>query len=309
MGLYTIGVDIGGTNIKLGLVNSRGKIVGRHTFGTKNHTKRPQDLIQVLIEAIEFLMAKYKILRKDLAGIAFGLPGLVDPQSGVVQFLPNIPNWKNIPLKKIVEQRLKIPTFLENDVNMITLGEWKFGAGKGFANMICMTLGTGVGGGLIFNNALYRGEGFAAGEIGHMPINEEGPACSCGGVGCLEQYVGNKTTVPLVRKLFGDNSLSFPDVYPLAVAGNTKALKFWEEVGRHLGNGLVGVVNLLNPRLIVIGGGMSNNLRFMKKTIEKTIHQHSMPVQAKMVKIVRAQLGDDAGIIGAHVLVKESQIA
>jgi glucokinase len=309
MGLYTIGVDVGGTNIKIGLVNAQGHIVGRHSFGTQNYSQKPQDLIRAILEAVEFLMSKHKIVRKDLAGIAFGLPGLVDPHKGIVKFLPNIPKWKNIPLKKIVEKHLKIPAFLENDVNMITLGEWKFGAGKGYANMMCVTLGTGVGGGLIFNNALYRGEGFVAGEIGHMPLNEKGPACSCGGYACFEQYVGNKVTVPQVRKLFHNNKIAFPDIYPLAVAGNKKALKFWQDVGTHVGNGLVGVVNLLNPRLIIIGGGVSNNLRFMIKTIEDIIQKRAMPVQSKMVKIVRAKLGDDAGIIGAHVLVKESKIA
>lgn len=303
---FTIGVDVGGTNIKMGLVNASGKIVFRTRLDTKSFIRNQEKLINAIVKTIVHIIEKNNLSKKDITGIGFGLPGLINPQQGTINFLPNIPGWKNVPFKKIIESRLGIPAFVENDVNMITLGEWKYGAGKGCQNLVCITLGTGVGGGLILNNQLYRGEGFVAGEIGHMPLNEKGPGCSCGGFACFESYVGNKILQRKLEKFYKRKNIRFPNIYSLAVKGDKKALQFWQEPAAHIGNALVGVVNLLNPRLIVIGGGVSNNLRFMKKTIEKIIRNRAMKVQSRMVKIVRAKLGDGAGIIGAQVLIREA---
>ncbi len=302
---FNIGVDVGGTNIKFGLVNSSGKIVARQHLSTKEYVQSKKLLIDAIVSKIETLLNENKVNLSSVGGIGFGLPGLINPEKGIVNFLPNIPGWKNVPLAKIIQDKIQLPVFLDNDVNLIALAEWRFGAGKGFKNLICFTLGTGVGGGLIFNDHLYRGEGFVAGEIGHMPLNEKGPECNCGGFGCFERYVGNKQLISRASHIFHDSSITLPDVFKMANTGNRRAVQFWEDVGLQIGNALVGVVNLLNPRLIVIGGGVANNLSLMKPTIEKVIKQRAMSVQSKMVKIVRAKLGDDAGIIGAHVLVQE----
>lgn len=303
---YTIGVDVGGTNVKLGLVNQVGKIVARASFDTRNFSKTKKKLIDAIVSSVFSLIEEEGLVPKDILGIGLGLPGPIDSKNGIVSFLPNIPGWKNVPLKSIIQKKLRIPTFIDNDVNLITLGEWKFGAGKGYKNMMCMTLGTGVGAGLILNNGLYRGEGFAAGELGHMPLNERGPVCSCGGSACFEGYVGNGTLLKKASKIFKRKNIELPDVYYLAQQGNTRAIEFWEEAGGHVGNALVGVINLLNLRLIIIGGGVSNNYSFLGKKINATIKARAMKVQAKMVKVVRAKLRNDAGILGAQVLVKES---
>lgn len=303
---YTVGVDVGGTNIKFGLVNRSGAILTRTSLDTRQFHRNKQKLINALIEEINRLISSKKLKSKDIAGIGLGLPGLIDSKRGIVNFLPNVPGWKNVPLKSIMQKKLRIPTFIENDVNLITLGEWKFGAGKGYKNMLCMTLGTGVGAGLILNSALYRGEGFVAGELGHMPLNEKGPNCSCGGWGCFECYVGNGHLLKEAQTIFKNKNIQLPDVFKLANQGNVRAIRFWSEAAVHIGNALVGVVNLLNPRLIVIGGGVSNNYKFLGKTINSIIRKRSMRVQAGMVKVTRAKLGDAAGIIGAQVLVKET---
>jgi len=303
----TIGVDVGGTNINFGLINQRGKVIDRSRLVTKSFSQNRSILITAICDSILQLIHKNNLKKKDIAGIGFGLPGLINPQKGIVNFLPNIPGWKNVPLKKMIQQRLKITTHIDNDVNVITLGEWRFGAGRGYENLLCMTLGTGVGAGLVLNNSLYKGEGFVAGELGHMPLNEKGPQCNCGGRACFERYVGNKPLVAKGRLMFRKKNIGLEEIHKLAAKGNSQALRFWEQVGVHIGNGLVGVINLLNLRLIIIGGGVSNNLRFMKPTIEKVIYARAMSVQKKMVKIVRAQLGDDAGLLGAHVLVKENK--
>ncbi|MCK5260278.1 MAG: ROK family protein [Candidatus Omnitrophica bacterium] len=303
---YTIGVDVGGTNIKLGLVDRSGVIVTRAFLDTKNFYRSKTKLIDAIVGAVRDLIDEERLASKDILGIGLGLPGPIDSRRGVVNFLPNIPGWKNVPLKSIIQKKLHIPTSVDNDVNLITLGEWKFGAGKGYKNLMCMTLGTGVGGGLILNDALYRGEGFVAGELGHMPLNEKGPDCNCGGSGCFEYYVGNGYLLKKAVKIFKNKNIQLPDVFHLAKQGNMRAIRFWEETAVHIGNALVGVINLLNLRLIVIGGGVSNNYSFLGKTINAVIKRRAMKVQSKMVKIVRAKLGNDAGIKGAQILVKEA---
>ena len=314
MRLCTIGVDVGGTNIKLGLVASSGKIIAKTNLVTKTYAHHPRHLIDALVTAIRALIQENGKTIKDIAGIGIGLPGLIDVSKGNVIFMPNIPGWKNIPLRRIIQTQLKLPVFIDNDVNLAALGEWKLGAGKGYKNLVCITLGTGVGGGLVLNGELYRGEGFVAGEIGHIPLNERGPACNCGGTGCFERYVGNRILMDKAAKLFGQGlpsgrrgkSVRIQDVFTLATRGNVRAVRFWRETATHIGNALVGVINLLNPRLIIIGGGVANNYRFMEKTIQQVIRKRAMKVQRDMVRIVRARLGDEAGILGAHILVKES---
>lgn len=304
MASTVIGIDVGGTNVKMGLVNQEGRIFFKTTLDTKSYNSK-EKLIRAVADALLTSLQKNKIQTKSVAGIGIGLPGLIDPPAGVVKFLPNIPGWKNVPLKEQLEKHTGIPVFLENDVNMITLGEWKFGAGKGLKDIVCITLGTGVGGGLILDGRLYRGAGYAAGEAGHIPVNEDGPKCNCGGWACLENYVGNQYLNGPAARRFGRKSMAMRDVGDLARAGDKRALAFWDEVGTHLGNGLTGVVNLLNPTHIVVGGGMANNSRFIFPAVKKRIKERAMMVQGRMVKVIRAKLGDDAGIIGAKVLVEE----
>ena len=306
MRLCTIGVDVGGTNIKLGLVASSGKIIAKTNLVTKTYAHHPRHLIDALVAAIRALIRENGKTIKDIAGIGIGLPGLIDVSKGNVIFMPNVPGWKNIPLRRIIQTQLKLPVFIDNDVNLVALGEWKLGAGKGYKNLVCITLGTGVGGGLVLNGELYRGEGFVAGEIGHIPLNEQGPACNCGGTGCFERYVGNHILTSRAAKMFNKKNIRIEDVFDLADRGDARAVRFWRETATHIGNALVGVINLLNPRLIVIGGGVANNYKFLEKTIQKVIRRRAMKIQRDMVRIVRARLGDEAGILGAHILVKES---
>jgi len=305
---FTVGVDVGGTNIKLGLVDASGRIIARSRLNTKGFIRNKSKFVNATVDAIRSLITDHKVQERHVLGIGLGLPGLIDPVRGVVTFMPNILGWKKMPLKSLIQKQLRIPTYIENDVNLIALGEWKRGAGYGYKNLLCMTLGTGVGGGLILNNALYRGEGFAAGELGHMPLNERGPECPCGGYACFERYVGNQILLNKAMKIFKNKNIQLEDVYDLAAQGNVCAIQFWEEAAVHIGNALVGVINLLNLRLIIIGGGVSNNFKFLRSSINKVIRQRAMKVQKDMVKVVRAKLGDDAGILGAHVLIEDAVI-
>jgi glucokinase len=304
---YVVGVDVGGTNIKLGVVDHSGKVIVRNSFATKPFASSRIKLISALAREIEASIITAGLNKKQIAGVGIGLPGLVDYEKGLVRFLPNIPGWRGVHLKSILQKRVNLPVFVDNDVKVITLAESKFGAGRGVRNLVCLTLGTGVGAALILNGQLYRGEDNAAGELGHMPLNEHGPKCNCGGFGCFERYVGNHALFALASRVMGKPGMTTEKMFSLAQKGNKKALFFWKTAAEHIGNGLVGIVNLLNPHVIIIGGGISNNEKFLFKTIADTIRRRAMSLQGSAFKIKRAEFKDDAGIIGAYVLVTNAQ--
>jgi glucokinase len=303
MGQFVIGVDVGGTNVKLGVVSASAKVIARSNFSTKAYSSSKSQLIEAIVVNVLRLAETAQVTRKHILGVGIGLPGLIDFKKGVVNTMPNIPGWNKFPLRQLLRQKLRLPVFIENDVNLMALGEWRYGAGKGVQNLVCITLGTGLGGGLILNNRLYRGAGFAAGEAGHMPLNEEGPSCKCGSFGCFETYVGNSYLQEKARHIFR-KEIALEEVTELAEHGDPRAVHFWQDFGMHIGNGLAGIVNLLNPSRIVVGGGLSNCPAFVFKTIDQVIKRRALEVPAQMVKIVKAKLGNDAPLLGAKVLVE-----
>jgi len=300
---FIIAVDLGGTNLKCALLDSRLKIKAKSSFSTKSFDNK-LELIQGIADSVSSFILNQKLRPSAILGIGIGVPGPVDTSNGVVHFLPNIPGWKQVRLKKILEQKTGLPVFIDNDAKLMTLAEHKAGAAKDYSNALCLTLGTGVGGGLIINNSLYRGPDNAAGEAGHLPFNEQGPLCGCGARGCLETYIGNNNIIKLARKLFGPK-ITLEKVSALARKNNSKAIKFWEQVGKKLGLALSGIVNLLNLDVIVVGGGVAGAGRVLFVSVRRTISARAMRVQGARVKIVKAKLGVDAGIIGAGYLVKE----
>jgi glucokinase len=300
---FIISIDLGGTNLKCALLNSSLKIKAKNSFSTKSFDNKHK-LIQGIADSINSFILSQGLKRAAILGVGIGLPGPVDTFKGIVHFLPNIPGWKEVGLKAILEQKTKLPVFIDNDAKTMALAEHKFGAARGYANALCLTLGTGVGAGLIINGALYRGKDNAAGEFGHLPLNELGPLCGCGSQACLETYIGNAVIIKQARKLFG-SGISLEEVSQLAKNNNLQALRLWSEVGRKLGLALSGVVNLLNLDAIIIGGGISDAGESLFESVRKTILQRAMSVQAKRVRVFKARLGIDAGIIGAGYLVKE----
>ncbi len=300
---FIIGIDLGGTNLKCALLDSSLKIKARNSFSTKSFDNKLK-LIEGIAGSINSFIFNHGLSRSAILGVGLGLPGPVDTFGGIVHFFPNIRGWDNVALKKILEQKTKLPVVIDNDAKLMTLAEFKAGSAAGYNNVLCLTLGTGVGGGLIINGSLFRGNDNAAGELGHLPINENGPLCGCGSQACLETYIGNSTITKEAAKLFG-RKISLENVSRLALVNNVKAVKLWSEVGVRLGIALSGIVNLLNLDAIVIGGGVAGAGKILFKTVRQTISRRAMSVQAKRVKIFKAKLGVDAGIIGAGYLVKE----
>ena len=296
-----IGIDLGATRLKLAVVDEKGKCSYRREVDTLFASDRAA-LIDSIASNVKDIIKTSGIAKRSILGVGIGVPGPVDSKRGIVRYFPNIKGWEQVPLKSILEKKLRLKVALDNDVNAMTLGEYKFGAGKGAENLICITLGTGVGGGIIINGEIYRGSTMCAGEIGHIPINEKGPKCNCGGIACLERYIGNRYILYRSKRVFGkDVALERLDV--LAAKGNKKAIGIWEDVGRKLAVALTGVVNLFNPDIIVIGGGVSKAGEFIFGPLRRELRARAMRDQARHVKIIRAKLGDNAGIIGSSLLV------
>ncbi len=241
----------------------------------------------------------------QILGLGLGVPGPVDALKGLVHFFPNIPGWREEKLKTILEKRLKLPVFLDNDAKLMSLAEHRLGAAKGTKNAVCLTLGTGVGGGIILGGKLYRGRDNASGEIGHMPINLEGPKCNCGGNACLEAYIGNTRILKQAKAVF-HRDVTLEELSSLAKIKNKKALAIWREFARHLAVALAGVVNLLNPECIVIGGGIANAGEFLFGYVRRMLSERAMSVQSKGLRVKKARLGSDAGLIGAAIMVREA---
>lgn len=312
---YAVGIDLGGTYTKIALVDKAGSLTYRAQLSTQGYSDK-DSLLSALVVEIRNILRKARFSFDDIAGVGIGVPGIVDFKRGFIHCLTNIPGWKNVALKKILETKLKTRVLADNDVNLMAWGEYKFGAGRGAENIICVTLGTGVGGGIIVEGKLYRGASSASGEIGHIPIKEKGLKCNCGGVGCLERYVGNRyivagvqnkikrgDTTLISRLVHDDLSLITPEIISYAARRNDAlAVSVWRDAGRKIGFVLSGVINLLNPERIIIGGGMAEAGEVLFKAVRMTIEERSLPVNRKIVEIVKAGLGNDAGVVGAAAL-------
>ncbi|MDO8662551.1 MAG: ROK family protein [Candidatus Omnitrophota bacterium] len=300
---FIIGIDLGGTNLKVALLDLDYKIKDKEVLSTRSFMEKGQLILGILHSINRFI--KYNHLSKaEILGVGLGLPGPIDAKSGIVHFFPNIPGWKEVRLRDILRKKLGLPVFLDNDAKLMTLAEHKLGAAKGFQNVLCMTLGTGIGGGLIINGRIYRGFNNAAGEIGHLGINENGLDCNCGASGCLEAYVGNQRVMAETRKAF-KRKITPEELSLLAAKHNRMAIDIWRKTGSHLGFALAGVVNLLNLDAIVIGGGMAKAGEVLFTNINSALKRQAMSVQAKRVKILKAKLANHAGLIGAAIMVKE----
>jgi len=300
---FIIGIDLGGTNLKIALLDLKYRIKDKTVLSTKKFIKK-ESLICAILDSVNNIIENNKLKRINILGIGLGLPGPIDTTRGIVHFFPNIAGWKKVNLKSILKKKLRLPVFLDNDAKLMCLAEYKLGAAKGARQAVCLTLGTGVGAGIIINEKLYRGSSNAAGEIGHIPLNERGPRCNCGREACLEAYIGNNRILKEAKRLFGRN-LSLEELSSLAKKHNKKAITIWLSVARRLGIVLSGVVNLLNPDCIVIGGGMAGAGRVLLDNIRKVILERAMSVQARHVRVFTSKLGSDAGLIGAAILVRE----
>ncbi|NQT96001.1 MAG: ROK family protein [Candidatus Omnitrophica bacterium] len=310
-----IGVDIGATFVKIGLVDAKGKILHKDSFATKKHKNRDK-LLSEIVDRVDRLALGN---RSNIAGVGVGVPGPVLFKKGIVYNLTNIKGWKRVPLKSILSKRLKgMPIVVDNDANCACLGEALWGAAKGYRDIVCITLGSGVGGGIMIDGRVYRGRNYSAAEIGHICIDRNGPRCNCGSNGCFETFGGNNYIVKEVVSRLNKGERSsvlelagnkYTNITPklldkAARQGDKFSIKAWEKVGLNIGIGLAGIVNVLNPEIIVIGGGLSKAGEHLFGSIRETVKARAMDIFTKGLKIKRAKFIEDAGIVGAAALIR-----
>ena len=296
---------MGGTNLRLSAVTAEGKII----FRTKRNTPKSDQIDEILKVLIECVNESLNFLnnRFEIEIVAAAVPATVNTKDGIILKAPNIPCLDGFRFVKVLSEMLKLNVILENDANAAAWGENWLGAAKGFENSICVTLGTGVGGGIIIDGKILRGVDGTAGEIGHICVEPTGAPCGCGSNGCVEQYASAKAIVRLAGELsreFPDSNLerkfdiSAQEIYEAGKRGDELALEIFRQQGFYLGIALANLINILNPEVIVIGGGASAGWDLFLPSLRAEINKRAYREPAERAKIVRAECGDDAGILG-----------
>ncbi|MEK6743902.1 MAG: ROK family protein [Nitrospirota bacterium] len=302
MGPVVIGVDLGGTNLRTALVSQNGEVadkVKEPTRASDGHAK----VIQKLIENIKAQLDSALRNGFKVAAVGVGAPGVIHAQTGMVVKSPNFPDWNNLPLKKELESALALPVSIENDANAAALGEQWRGAGRGITSMILLTLGTGVGGGIVLDGRIWPGADGMAGEIGHMTIIPDGRRCGCGNTGCLEMYTSSRGIVMTYQERSSrPQSITSEEIYQAARDGDAVAGDVMKDMGRFLGIGIANLINIFNPEMIVIGGGVKDAWPLFIDATREEIKKRAFEYTAARTRIVSSLLGDDAGMIGAAAL-------
>jgi glucokinase len=314
---YRIGVDLGGTKMLLALATAdEGEVIRTKKVFTKA-AEGPQVILQHLIESIEEFLSKEGLSFNRLEGVGFCMAGFYDIRSSRIVSSPNLPGWEMFPLEKELKERLRLPVIIENDANAAAYGEYIFGAGRGKKNLVNITLGTGIGAGIIAEGKIYRGSGGFAGEIGHLNVLPNGPLCGCGRCGCLESLSSGSAIEREGRLLLAESfplpgaardvgaGLTASHVFAAARDGNKEAIKIVERAAYYLGLALSFLVNILNPELIIIGGGLANNGDALFDPVRRYLNEAAIGPSGEMVALVPAELGEEAGVRGILSLLDE----
>ncbi|MCJ7646255.1 ROK family protein [bacterium] len=315
---YSIGIDIGGTNITVALVTGNGEILRKIRFPTRAEEGKTKT-IKCILKALGAIM---KGLRSNsIEGIGIGAAGDIDQDRGVVRFSPNL-LWKDVPIVRLIREKFNLKVVLDNDANAAAWATYVLETGRKVKNLLCITLGTGVGGGIILNGRIYHGASGSAGEIGHMTLNPQGQRCRCGNYGCLETYIGSAYIVKkaireirkgeksLIKKIAGGNlkSVTPETIQAAALKGDKLARRIWKEAGEYLGIALSGVINLLNPEVIVFGGGVARAGELIFKPMKAEIRKRTFKTPFEKVKFTCTRFGEDLGVIGAALLILQGNV-
>jgi glucokinase len=319
---FAVGVDLGGTNMRIAAVDETGKQL--EVISTSTEVKRGREsVVSAMCDAIRALSGKFSSTHR-LIGTGIGVPGIIDMESGLVKESPNLPDWAEYPVREEIQKRLGTSVILENDANAAALGEKWLGAGSDVENMCMITLGTGVGGGVVLNGHIWHGMTGMAGELGHMAVYPDGVQCGCSNRGCLEQYasatavkrmavekIASGKAPELARAMSENPEFSAKVVFQYAIQGDKQAQEIFRAVGRALGIIIADMINVLNLQMYVIGGGVSSAWEMFSPTLFAELRQRSFVYRAtepdpyltapqrRKTIITRALLGSDAGLIGA----------
>jgi glucokinase len=302
-----VGIDLGGTNLKLGLVSAEGEVLARLSSPTEA-AGGPDHVLSRMAHAVREVCAAARIELEDVAAVGAAVPGVLDCKAGQVVFSPNLPGWRHIAVRNILQKALGRPVVLENDANAAGYGEFRCGAGRTVQNMFILTLGTGVGGGIILDGRLLRGVTDTGGELGHMIIQYGGRPCGCGNRGCLESYASATAVVGRALEavaeghksvLAGRPDLSCKDVFDAADAGDPLAARLVAETADYLAIGITNLLHVLNPEMAVLTGGMMGAGEGFLDRVRRRVKETAFERASSACEIRWSTLGGDAGIIGA----------
>lgn len=300
----SIGIDFGGTSIKFGVTLGKDIIATAPPVIPKDYPA-PTDLIAAIASTVNLLKSEHP----DIVAVGVGVPGFVDFRTGTIFNLTNVPGWVNICLKSELEERTGLPTAVENDANAMAYAEWKLGAAKGTQHAVCLTLGTGVGGGIVANGALIRGAQYSAGELGQTSIDYRGRKGSYNNPGALEAYLGNNEFAADIQRAYADADIQKmieectpADLFQAATNGCEIAIRCWDEFAEKLACTLATSCWILNPEVIVIGGGVANAGDLLFKPLEKHLHAQLSGPFKDHLKVRKAHFSNNAGILGCGSL-------
>ncbi len=321
---YVIGIDIGGTNVKGGVLTQDGEVLKSYSIKT-DAKNGAEDVLNRIKELVEVMLKENNISKEDVIGAGMGIPGPVNTDTGIVNFCPNMIGWENFPAAKLMTEKTGIKFKVGNDVNVITMGEYWKGAARGYKNVLGITLGTGIGGGIIINGNLVSGISGAAGEVGHLKVEENGKLCGCGQYGCWEAYASATGLIreTMSRLMVNTNTsiwaefdkdmsdykdkdmanLEAKHIFDAAKKGDRLAMELVDFEVRYLALGVASLINVINPEIVVIGGGISLAGDILFDKLKTKLKENTLKVALDAVKIVPAELKNDAGVVGAAALV------
>jgi len=317
-----LAVDIGGTKIMTAVFPPGDGMLAGEVYSTLAD-EGVSAVIERLCRAIDAVLDRYDLKTPQLAGIGIACAGGVDSGRGVVVTpSPNLKDWVDVPLAEIIREKYRVDTFVVNDASAAALGEHRFGAGRGVKDLVLLTLGTGIGGGIIADGRLYLGAAGGAGELGHMTIDAGGPPCGCGNTGCLEMLASGRAVASdavtrlkkggksiLLEMVEGEiESITAEQVGAAARDGDPLALDVLARAAYYLGIGMVNVVNIFNPEMIVCGGGMAGLGDILIGPGRRMVNERAFSISSRAVRIVAAQLGNEAGVHGAAVFAREPMV-
>ncbi|MDR0788215.1 MAG: ROK family protein [Gemmatimonadota bacterium] len=321
---WVVGVDLGGTNIVVGLLPMEGgEVLGLRMRPTDSH-RGAKFVVDRIIEMVEQSIAEVLSMhggrRDDIAGIGIGSPGPLDRKAGVVINTPNL-GWRNFPLRDLVANAVNLPATLDNDANCATYGEWWLGAAKGVDTVVGLTLGTGIGGGIVLDGRIYHGVSDVAGEIGHMTIDSTGRRCKCGNYGCLEAYASGPAIAlravegieagveTVLSDMVGGRleDITAATVYEGVVAGDEYATEVMKDTAKFLGAGVANIINVLNPEMVVISGGVTRAGDYLFAPLRAEVRRRSFRAAEERCAIVPGELPGTAGVVGAAAVFKKER--